>query len=232
MSRLTFTVLLVYLGASALLAGCQTAGGRGGAGDEVAAALGGSGIAVVAHRPEGVDAADDPAGDALTLPEAVRRAVAHDPAVQVALAKVRSAVADARQTRLLPNPVLSLAFRFPEGGGDPIVEAGLAADLLSLLQRPRRMSAADNRLRGASAGVLTAALDTVAEVQQAYTSAQAVEAELAVLRERRQLAERLLAGARARAAPGGRGRQRRRDRPPEPTRHPRRGHRRPGSRAD
>src|SRR5688572_9529977 len=74
------------------------------------------------------DAADDQTAT-LTVADAVRRALKNDPAVQAAIADVREALADARQARLNPNPVLSVAVRFPEGGGKPVIEAGLAADL-------------------------------------------------------------------------------------------------------
>lgn len=62
---------------------------------------------------------------------------------------------EAKQARLLPNR-MSVVFRWPQGGGSPEVEAGLAADLVSLLSRPGRLTAADSRLRcrrGAVAGI-------------------------------------------------------------------------------
>lgn len=198
MSAKRLTILLALM----LLAGCQTGGPEpGDAQAELARDWGDSAITIVEQRPEGVDA-DEPTEATLTLPEAVRRAVAHDPAIQVALAMVREARADVLQTRLLPNPVLAVAFRFAEGGGDPIIDVALAADLLSLLRRTSRISAAENRLRGATAGVLTAVLDALAEVQAGYATVQATEAELAVLRERREIAARLLALGQARFRAG------------------------------
>ena len=99
------------------------------------------------------------------LDDAVERAMRHDPGLQAALARVRAALAEADQARLLPNPVLSVALRFPEAGaGKPVIEAGLAADLLSVLQQPGRIKAADHRLRAASAEALTTALDLLFEV--------------------------------------------------------------------
>lgn len=179
------------------LAGCGRAGPR--AGGEAGASGGvlAMDAVVVGHAPEGVDAGGA-APASLSLAEAVRRTVEHDPRLQVALAKVRSAAADARQTRLLPNPILSLGVRFREGGGTPIYELGLAADLVAVLQRGRKVSAADNTFRAAVRSVMTEVLDACAETHEAYAAARAVDQELAALRERRARSDRLLEMGRAR----------------------------------
>jgi outer membrane protein TolC len=152
------------------------------------------------------DAAVNEDGPALSLEDAVRRTLTNDPGVQAALARARSALADARQARLLPNPVLSVAFRFPEGGGKPVIEAGLAADLISLLLRPRRISAADHRLRAASSEAVTTVLDSLFDVQERYTMVQALDAQINTLNERNRLIQRLLELARARVQAGESGR--------------------------
>jgi outer membrane protein TolC len=109
----------------------------------------------------------------LTLADATEMALRHDPRVQAALARVRIAEADATQNRLLPNPILSVVVRFPSGGGNPQIDAGLSAELLALLQRPRQISAADQRLRASSANALDVALDVVLETQERYAGVQA-----------------------------------------------------------
>jgi outer membrane protein TolC len=119
------------------------------------------------------------------------------------LAKVRVAQAEVDQARLLPNPILSIAFRFPEGGGGkPIIEGSIAADLLAILQRPQRISAADARLRSAVADALTTALDVLADVQERYAAVQALDAQVVVLEQRAKLVQRLLELAKARVAAG------------------------------
>lgn len=138
----------------------------------------------------------------LTLDEAIRLALKHDPNVQIKLAQVRAALADAKQERLLPNPVLSVVFRVPEGGGKPEIEAGLSADLLSLLQMPRRISAADNRLRATSSAVLLTVLDAMSAVEERLVAVQAIDAQEAVLGERHRLIQRLSELARARLEAG------------------------------
>ncbi|WP_428937744.1 TolC family protein [Fontivita pretiosa] len=134
----------------------------------------------------------------LTLAEASHRALMHSPEIQTALARVRIAEAEARQTRLLPNPVLSVVLRWPEGGGKPVIEAGLAADLVSLLTLPGRTTAADARLRAAAAEALSQALDVLSAVQERYVAVQANDELLIVLQDRLGIIDRLLAIARSR----------------------------------
>jgi outer membrane protein, heavy metal efflux system len=129
--------------------------------------------------------------DTLTLVEATRLALATHPGIQAALSQVRAAQADAHQARLLPNPILSFVLRFPEGGGSPIIEAGLAADLIAVLQRAGRSDAADSRLRVASARAVERALDVIAEVQDRYYGVQSSQALLPLMEKRRDLIARL-----------------------------------------
>ena len=137
-------------------------------------------------------------GGTLTLATAVQKAVQASPELQAALARVRASEAEAELASLLPNPVLSLAFRFPEGGGGTRVEAGLGAELLAILQRRERARIAGQRLEAEAAGALTAALDVVAEVEQRYAAVQALEEALPLLDEQRALLARLREVAQAR----------------------------------
>ncbi len=156
----------------------------------------------IAFRVEGGprDEVGDP--QTLTLDEAVRLAVTTDPSVQAALARVRIALAEAKQSRLLPNPLLNLALRFPEGGGSPVFEASLAQDLISILRIPRQSSAADNRLRQASADAITATIDIVSQTQERYVTAQALERLLPVFAARQELATKVLNLTKARLDAG------------------------------
>jgi outer membrane protein, heavy metal efflux system len=156
-------------------------------------------------RVEGGPLDEPAAGDTLTFIEATRRSVLTDPGLQGALARVRMAMADADQARLLPNPVLSFVLRW--GAGKPNVEVTLTEGLLQVFQRSRRSSAADNRLRQAAANAVTEALDVVAAVQELYTSAQAEDRLLPVLENRRELLRRLteVAANRLEAGEGVRG---------------------------
>ena len=152
----------------------------------------------VQFRAESLPTDAPPVGNALDLPAAIERAVRQSPTLQAALAEVRAAQADARQSRLLPNPVLSVVFRYPDGGGSPVTETGLTADLAATLQMPRRNRAADNQLRAASAQAIAAALDVIADTEKTYHTANALRQEVALLGQDAGHVDRLLQIARHR----------------------------------
>ena len=152
----------------------------------------------VQFRTESLPTDAPPIGNALDLPAAIERAVRQSPTLQAALADVRVAQADARQSRLLPNPVLSVVFRYPKGGGSPVTETGLTADLAATLQMPRRNRAADNQLRAASAQAIAAALDVIADTEKTYHTANALRQEVALLGQDAGHVDRLLQIARHR----------------------------------
>ena len=158
-------------------------------------------IEFIAVGPDG-GPLDEPGapGGTLTLAEALKRAVTTDPGLQAAMARVRIALADADQSRLLPNPVLNVVLRW--GPGKPQIEASLAQDFVQALQIPRRASAADNRLRQAAAEAVTVAIDGASEVQERYATAQAAAELVPLLRDRMVLLERLAAVAKSRLDAG------------------------------
>lgn len=133
------------------------------------------------------------AGETLAFGDAVKRSLSHDPGLQAALARIRQAEAEAEQQRLWPNPILSLAVRFQaSGGGRPDIETSLTADLLSLLLKPGRISAADGRLRKSTADALIVVLDVLTEVSKQYSKVQALTARVAIDEERRKILSELL----------------------------------------
>lgn len=142
----------------------------------------------------------DPVPGELHLDEAVRRAVTSDPGLQAALARVRVAMAEADQARLLPNPVLSVVFR--TGGGSPQIEASFVQEFVQALQRPTLASAADNRLRAVASDAVVVALDVISDVQESYVDAQSSAALVPIFEERLRLLERLVSTARARLDAG------------------------------
>lgn len=138
----------------------------------------------------------------LTIEQCVRLTLEHDPRIQSALARLRQAEADARQTRLLPNPVIGVSLRFPEEGGQSIIDADLSAELLSLLTLPGRISAADDRLRKASSDALTTVLDVVLDVQRQYAAVQALHANVEIEQSRREILQQLVTVTDARVKAG------------------------------
>ncbi len=185
------------------LTGCQSTRPDPAAEDAVtqAVALG----EPLTFRVEGGPLDEPAAGDTLSFLDATRRAVLTDPGLQGALARVRMAMADADQARLLPNPVLSFILRW--GAGKPNVEVTLTESIIQVFQRSSRSSAADNRLRQAAADAVGDALDVVAAVQELYASVQAEDRLLPVLESRRDLLRRLteVASNRLEAGEGVRG---------------------------
>lgn len=198
---MVFKHLKALAGAALVLScGCHSMTGPS---PEEAATLAAGASEPISLRAEGLPV--DEAGSApglLTLPEAVRLTLKNDPGIQAALARTRMAQAEARQSRLLPNPVVSVALRYPDSGGRAIVEAGLAQEFLSILQKPGLISVADDRLRASGAEAVSAVLDALAEVEKQYSAVQTVDKVLGELEERRSLVTRLLNLANARLEAG------------------------------
>jgi outer membrane protein TolC len=157
---------------------------------------------VFREEPEPLDATPAPVA-ILSLPDAVRLALLHDPRIQQALAKVRIAEADADQVRLLPNPILNIDIRIPQQPGfNTAFEATLTGDLVSLLQKPGLIAAADKRLRISACDALTVVLDVIGEVQQSYASVQSTDAEVDTAQQRLDILQRLRAMAQERLTAG------------------------------
>lgn len=193
----------LMVGIGVLVSGCQTPPRADVESAEAIAAAAGLAAPVeflVVGAEGGPIDEPDTAGSTLTLAEAVRRAVTTDPGLQAAMARIRVAIADSNQARLLPNPVLNVVLRW--GPGKPQIEASLAQDFVEAIQMPRRANAADNRMRQAAAEAVTAALDVTSDVQERYTAAQAAAALVPLLSERLTLVEKLAATAKARLDAG------------------------------
>src|SRR5262249_29713726 len=87
-------------------------------------------------------------------------------------------------------------------GGAPHIELELLADIVTMLQTPRKASAADNRLRAACAEAVSTAIDVAAEVQERYAAVQAVDDLMPVLENQRRILATLLQLARDRLDAG------------------------------
>lgn len=136
--------------------------------------------------------ATDGISEELSLDEALKLCLKHNAEIQAALARVRIAEADARQTRLLPNPVFGISYQFASGGAPSVINASVSSDLLLLLTRPGRISASDNRLRKSSAEALKVVLDSSVELQRQYADAQALDALVKIGDTRRSILKGLL----------------------------------------
>jgi cobalt-zinc-cadmium efflux system outer membrane protein len=183
------------------LFGCQVAPPPAVHPEADAALLVGASAPIVFRVDPGPVDSLDAAPDTLTLVDAVQRVLRNDPQIQAALSRVRAAMAESQQARLLPNPVLGVSLR-PRRGASAIIDINLDQDLLALFLRPRIVTVADQHLRAASAEALSSALDAVAEVQLRYSGVQSLEAQMVVLEERGKLITRLLDLAKARVKRG------------------------------
>ncbi len=160
-------------------------------------------VAAQAARLSGIDGAivfrehaapfdpPPPADRTLTPERAIRIALSRDPRIQAALAHVRVAEADANQARLLPNPILTIDIRYAIEPSNTAFEPSLTADLLSLLQKPSQISAADNRLREAASTALVTVLDVIDEVEEAFAAARSIGIEIENAQNRRQRLQKL-----------------------------------------
>ena len=136
----------------------------------------------------------------LALDQALLAALQHAPAVQIAIAQVRIAAADADQARRFANPILSLVVRW--GPGKPAFEASLTESIVQVLQTRRRASAADHRLRSASAAAVATTLDVVVDLQRRYLAAQHADQRLALLTQHAATTQQLLVLAASRVRHG------------------------------
>ncbi len=195
--------LLMALGGTSLIlfSGCQSTAPRPVAEDDASLAVGAA-EPIIFRRAPGVLDATDVLPDTLSVTEAVRLTLKQHAGIQASLARVRAAEADADQAALLPNPILTVVAHFPQNGVAAEVEVGLSADLIAIVQRPGRISAADSRLRAAASEAVSAVLDAVAEVRETYYAVQSLQASLPLLEARRDLLARLQDLARSRLEAG------------------------------
>lgn len=126
----------------------------------------------------------------LTLADALREAVAHDPRIQQALAKWHRARAGSDEARLLPNPLLSIGVSLARAISDATVTVGITQEIAAYLQRPHKAGAADARVRAAAEEAFTVALDVVAETRAAYRAVQEIDARRPLVEQRRDLLRR------------------------------------------
>ncbi|MBK7875147.1 MAG: TolC family protein [Planctomycetes bacterium] len=145
---------------------------------------------------------DDAERPRLALPDALRAGLVASSELQIALAHVERARAEAVGARALANPVLDVLVRWPTSGGRSVVEVAPSVGLTALFERPRRASAADARLRAAVERAVGAALDAAAELVERYADVQALDELSTRLAERRTLVGKLVDVARSRLAFG------------------------------
>lgn len=141
------------------------------------------------------DAAVQTSVPTLSLRDALARAAGTDPALAATTARARAAEAAVRQADVRPNPTLGLQVEnLPTLGGGDIL--GRTETTLSYEQRierggdrPARVSLARSQGTLVAATAQVRRLDRLEQVQRAWAEAVAAEAEVAIARERLDLAE-------------------------------------------
>lgn len=130
--------------------------------------------------------------DVLDVATTTAVALRQSPRLRAELALVRAAVAEAQQTRLWPNPLLSIAMRLPEAGGALEWDLGISAALGSWLTRSDRQDAANARVATAAAAALEIAFEEAETARIAFAAAEAAEHALRIRKRQSDVADELL----------------------------------------
>lgn len=134
---------------------------------------------------------------ALTLEDAITRAVEGDPGLQAASAGVDAAHGGLRQARARPNPELSAEVEDFNGEGElrgfdgAETTFSLSQQIEVSGQRTARVRLADRDLHGAELERVVRGLDLIRDVQVAYFDALAAEELVIIARERLETAQAL-----------------------------------------
>ena len=127
----------------------------------------------------------------LSVEQAVTIALQNNRALRADVEQIGVARADFVQAGLLPNPLLSVALGFPEGGmGSPKLTAGIVQPLADLWLMPARRGAAEAELRQQVLRASRLALELVAKVEQAHARTAYVQDALTLLTENADVLER------------------------------------------
>jgi len=128
----------------------------------------------------------------LRLEAAVRLALRNNPSLRAELESIAAARADLVQSGLLPNPIVSIAFRLPLQSGIGQVEATGVQGLAALLLRGRRQGAAQAELERVVQSVSDRALRLVADVRAAQSGVVYGQRAVGLTRESLSLLDRLI----------------------------------------
>jgi len=128
----------------------------------------------------------------LTVDGAVQVSLLNNPDFQAAWLSVGMAKADLIQSQLLSNPTLALSMRFQSGGGKPDIDAGLAQNIMNILQLPIRKRLAQHQLEQAVLTLARKANELSVETRERYYRAVSARQALSIAEENTATAKQLL----------------------------------------
>ena len=132
-------------------------------------------IATAAEDSLVADQIESRLADGLTMDEAVDIALLNNRELKAGFYEIGISRAELVQSGLLANPSLGAVLRYPEGGGDPTIEAQLAFNLLDLWQRPARKRVGEYRLERAILQAAHEAAQMSARTKTAYIATVAAQ---------------------------------------------------------
>lgn len=140
--------------------------------------------------------------DGLTSEEALEICLLNNPRIRAAYQRVGVARAEVVQAGLLRNPSLSLALRFPDGGGLSNLDVAIAQQIADLWLIPARRRAAERELDRESLAVAREVSAAALDARAAYFDALAMDREREIAAENRSVAQQLVDLTLARLAAG------------------------------
>jgi cobalt-zinc-cadmium efflux system outer membrane protein len=138
----------------------------------------------------------------LTSDQAATLALRQNRELRAELEQIAGARADLVQAGLLPNPVLSLAFRLPLQGGNATFDADLVQQFTDVWLRPYRKGAAQAELDRVVLSASDRALRLVASVRQTHARIIATQRGLDLTTEDEQILRRSLDATEGRVRAG------------------------------
>ncbi len=142
------------------------------------------------------------AGEVFTLDAAIELALANNRGLRAQVETIGQAKSDLVQAGLLSNPIFSIAFRFPEGGGRSNIDFGLVQDFADLWLIPSRKRAAFAALQQRILGLANEATALVNDVRTAYHRLQYQATAVHLQEQNRRILQEALALAEARFRAG------------------------------
>jgi len=138
----------------------------------------------------------------VSLDHVLDLALSNNRALRADLQTIAQAKADLVQAGLLSNPILSIMFRFPDGGGRSNLEFGIVKDFADLWLIPLRKRAAQSVLQQRILSFVDAAIKLVNETKSTYYTLQYQHRAMRLQKENLEILKQAIDIAQARLRSG------------------------------